>query len=205
MTLKEYSDSKERAFECAKKYAEQKNQNGDIKAAIEWYRKAEEWEAAHAVQYDYVKSNFDRDNEQTYEFLLELCEAKYSDSQELYDSLYGLKLTWVVNTDAHDTETDMESIVINSSKYVCFHFFIEGGLPNETFVKIDYKVYHQSNKKGSMDEWSQDGEYSMSPSFGEWKCLTLYNNITTYKAYAIEIFNSSTDELIGRLEVSLVK
>ena len=205
MSIKEYSDSKEKAFECAKKNAEQKKQNGDIKAAIEWYRKAEEWEAAHAVQYDYVKSNLDRDNEQTYEFLLELCESKYSDSQELYDSLYGLKLTAVFNTDEDDTETDMESIVINSSKFIYLHLLIEGGIPNNEYVNLSYKFYRPSNEKGSMDEWSFYDEVNSTVSIGKWTYLRVLNNDTTFKAYAIEVFESSTDELIGRFEVSLVE
>ena len=97
----------------------------------------------------------------------------------------------------------MESIVIKSSKNIYFHFLIEGGIPNKESVNLSFKLYHQSNKKGSMDEWSFDSDYSRTVPIGTWQVLQVYNTITTYKAYAIEVFDSSTDELIGRLEVSL--
>ena len=51
-----------------------------------------------------------------------------------------------------------------------------------------------------MDEWSLDKEFGRTASIGTWQGLQVYNSVTTYKAYALEVYNNGTDELIGRLD-----
>lgn len=94
--------------------------------------------ASYAEMYAYVTTHRQRDDETTADYLTQLCQANYRDSQEIYDSLYAWKVEVFFNTDAADLTTHLDTVSASQTLYV--HYIVSGGPPDETLaLKYTYK------------------------------------------------------------------
>ncbi len=62
---------------------------------------------AHKAMYDYASSNLDHDDQLTFSYLCTLSEEGYGDAADLYEQLYGWRVSLIVNMDENDWGTDL--------------------------------------------------------------------------------------------------
>ncbi len=140
--LGEYSDSEQRARDCAGRLAEVEEAAGKIDSALEWYAKAGETEAANEVRYNYAIESKNNPNEKTYKYLKLLAEQGYADSQAIYDSLCNnITYTVIFNNKRGDHLTSIDSVKRGDNVYL--HIRIDGGYQGQTFA-IKFRECNES-------------------------------------------------------------
>lgn len=82
------------ATEIAGQIADCAYNNQAYETAAKWYLIASDDENFYNSKYQYVISNFNYDNQTTYDYLSTLSRLNYRDSATLYDDLYGWKLNF---------------------------------------------------------------------------------------------------------------
>lgn len=80
-------------------------------------------------KYEYILENYNRDDVQTFEYLNELRNIGYKDSQNLYDDLYQWKTTVFAYSESDDSVNDIEYFEAGDTVY--FYFYLQGGEPNQ--------------------------------------------------------------------------
>jgi tetratricopeptide (TPR) repeat protein len=126
------------------------------------------------AKYGYVKANKNSTDTTTYNYLVDLKKANYSDSAAIYKELYKWKATFTAVNDSESSSTNKTSL----SRYDTwvFHFKIEGGPPSGTmtpYYKITYPDGSSSGKKKfSSGSWSKGSSGTISawysrPAYGD--------------------------------------
>lgn len=156
--LGNYSDSASQAKLAESSKREQLIQNaletidqGDYELGIQQLVDLDAEDKAHEAMYGYVSSNFDHDDLLTFSYLCTLAEEEYRDAADLYEQLYGWRLSFVVNRDENDWDTDLSEytsrnpltgLVGNPSAYA--HIKIDNGpLTNRSLIdtSLDLAMY----------------------------------------------------------------
>lgn len=118
-------------------YGLDKSSLGNIETAIVYFTKADDYSDAKELikleKYNYVKSNMDKTNSITFEYLKELKDVGYKDSLDIYNEFYAWKVTvMAVNSDIGNRVTNKTSI--SKKLPVVFHYKLTGGAPDEKIV-----------------------------------------------------------------------
>ena len=180
--LGDYRDSEDMALESKYKYGISLIEDEYYTQAISVFEDLDDYAESsyylNEAKYLYCKESSDCTDSLTYEYMTELKNIKYKDSEKLYHKIYDLSLEVIFcNTDSYDEDTVNYSV----SKYCTyFHigFRVSGGTPDETFdlyrvvTYPDGKVYNSSDdpwtdrKNGSSCSiYWEDGFYS-NPEYG---------------------------------------
>ena len=157
--LGDYRDSEDMALESKYKYGISLIEDEYYTQAISVFEDLDDYAESsyylNEAKYLYCKESSDCTDSLTYEYMTELKNIKYKDSEKLYHKIYDLSLEVIFcNTDSYDEDTVNYSV----SKYCTyFHigFRVSGGTPDETFdlyrvvTYPDGKVYNSSD-----DPWT---------------------------------------------------
>lgn len=82
------------------------------------------------AKYQYAISKKSVKDMDAFRYLTELKAANYKDSAALYNSIYGWKVSIVVNTSETDGKTDLQTISKYKTWY--FHISVSGGEPGQS-------------------------------------------------------------------------
>ncbi|MBR4762324.1 MAG: hypothetical protein IK086_06775, partial [Clostridia bacterium] len=149
-------------------------------------------------KYNYVKDNFNRNDEKTQEYLTELKGEGYKDSAELYDELFGWHVSFVyLNTDEEDTKT-VDEVISKHCKYLHYDFVVSGGLPGEK-LKLAMKT---TNPDGSDDTYKFDYKLKDGDVDGFYYDDGLDGWCDSGKM-TLEFINLKTDKTIETLEIKI--
>ena len=205
--LGDYRDSEDMALESKYKYGISLIEDEYYTQAISVFEDLDDYAESsyylNEAKYLYCKESSDCTDSLTYEYMTELKNIKYKDSEKLYHKIYDLSLEVIFcNTDSYDEDTVNYSV----SKYCTyFHigFRVSGGTPDETFdlyrvvTYPDGKVYNSSDdpwtdrKNGSSCSiYWEDGFYS-NPEYG-----------MTGNLY-IDMYNKKTKKRVKRVTVKI--
>lgn len=204
VTIEDYSDSKELAKSCAVSFAKTRKKDGDLDDAIEWYRKAGEEDDAFTIEYNYVKDHYNNDDTNTYRYLLDLCEEKYSDSQKLYDDLYKITIKAIWNSDFKDTTTSLSSIPQKSLSWHCYlHYIFEGGYPGQ---KVNFTVteYRRMGANGVARDWEYSrrrGKAEYTVDVNEWHYVAPEHTGSNVYYHRLILTDADTGEEYGTYEI----
>lgn len=214
--LNEYLDSAERAQLSAACAAEQEEQNGNLEAAIDWYRICNDIERVRELQYSYVKTHFDKSDPLTYSYLGELSDASYMDSAKLYDKLFSYEIKVLFNTSYDDLETNKTTITANEGPwhgFVNYHVVVKGGYPLQEYsLKILYEA-RKGIDRAHLDDWEiVTSTYYNKPAIvtcdkpfssyidwyvGKTRWVEGKGHFLMYNYYhRISVYNAENDELI---------
>ena len=95
-------------------------------------------DSLNAAKYQYVKDNYNNEDENTYEYLVSLREANYKDSSSLFDSLYELRVT----------SSSFENKPVHLYNNIHYRFEVSGCMPgkHETRTLSIYDSCHNETK-----------------------------------------------------------
>ena len=184
---KDYKDADARKKEVHYYYGCQLMDQKEYKGAIEQLGQSGGYEDTSSklleAKYAYVKSHTDRSDDWTYMYLKDLIKEEYSDTQSIYNELYGLHMKLLaINT----SETDLKTNYSSLSKYKTwyFHFQLTGGPPSSSkSYQLFYSIYFPDGRTLGPDpfntEWYSGGDGSVyawydNPSYGETGTCTVY-------------------------------
>ena len=124
-------------------YALEKSDSGNDETAIVYFTKSDGYSDAQErikiEKYNYIKSNMDKNNPITIEYLKELKAEGYKDSESIYNEWYAWEVTVLaVNSDTGNRVTNRASI--SKKRPVIFHYKLTGGAPDEKIV-VKIKMY----------------------------------------------------------------
>lgn len=98
------------------------------------------------MKYNYILNNYNNQDMQTYQYLVELKEQGYRDVGTLYENLYQWRAILTANMLRDDYMTDENYFKVGDIFY--FHVILEGGYPGE---EITLKAIVSDSEKTS--EW----------------------------------------------------
>lgn len=152
MTLTDTSQQKK---EYAKAEGDSLKSKGEYESAIPWYQKAGDGEQISGCKYEYVKANFDNENETTYKYLQELKAADYKDSASLYDGLY----TWHIDMTGFEVEERNNGYGAN----VYMRYKISGGTPGEELsFHVEFSETGTAASDGRTRSSKDDGDIKLT-------------------------------------------
>ncbi len=100
-------------------------------------------------KYEYVKENFNNDDTTTYQYLRELVDANYKDSEDLYEKLYKREVYIAINTTQKSSLHKEELNVTNQTFPIYFfNFRTSGGVPGDEY-RGKYEIVFSNGKKTS--------------------------------------------------------
>lgn len=191
--------------ECSTKYTYVKGkasyEDGDYKAAITTLNAIKDYEDAEDIindaKYQYVVDNKQELTDLVESYVEDLHEISYPGIQAIYDELYTLKVSFIVNNSETDAKTNMSAVSTYDTRY--YHFVITGFEKNES-IGLSYIIYFAdgSNSAG-------DFEYDASRS-NEAGYVYAYSGTPAYLftgTERVELYNRDTGELIGSKSVQV--
>lgn len=140
------------------------------------YQYVKNWNEGNFHTVDEIRDNMMQDNK-AYDYLVELMNDDYKDSETLYQKYYGTRFEVVVNTKEDDTETDMSRISVLSPIY--FHLTMTSGKPNES-LNINYKIQYPDNKYNIGD--TEGGHFDFDWEVGS-SGFNYWENGLSYDSY----------------------
>ena len=168
MTLTDTSQQKK---EYARAEGDSLKSKGEYESAIPWYQKAGESEQISECKYNYVKANFNNENETTYKYLQELKAAEYKDSASLYENLYS----WHLELAGYQSE-------MKDSGYgarIFLKYKLSGGTPGEELpLHVEYSIQgvYSSDSISAGKEKNESGDYDIKLSLADYqRDLEKYN------------------------------
>ena len=198
--VSEYKDVPERYSEVSYRYGCRLLEEGSWLNAVnvlsplgDYYDSREKTAEA---RYGYVSDNKDRFNLTTYQYLLDLTEAGYKDSAEIYSSLYGWHLTVVFNNKENDDVTPSD---IDRTETAYAHIHVSGGTPGEDLkIRIETTWPDTQVTEQEINAVLRDGDSRYAPFAlmhpSEWSAGKI----------RVRIFNAATGEMIGEGEGNFV-
>ncbi len=156
-----FSENNELYKSACYNYGLEKSNSGNTETAIFYFTKADDFsdakEQIKLEKYKYIKSNMDKNNPITFEYLTELGAEDYSDSRDIYYDWYSWKVEVIaVNSDIGNRVTKRKSI--SKRHPVIFHYELTGGAPNATMiVKIKVKFPNGETVEDESDWVMKDG------------------------------------------------
>jgi tetratricopeptide (TPR) repeat protein len=128
-----YQDSEVLMIDCAEALGAEAYSDGSYQDAVEWYEKAEDIDSANDAKYNFIQENRNNTNKFTYDYLCDLTEIEYEDSQAIYDDLYTVRVDVLINTKETDHTTDTSELLYYTSfQTVYIHCKMSGGTPYQT-------------------------------------------------------------------------
>lgn len=153
-------------------------------------------EKTAAARYAYVSDNRDRFNPTTYQYLSELMKTGYKDSGEIYRSLYGWRLTIIINNQENDDVTPSD---VDRTETAYAHIHCAGGAPGEDLkIRIETTWPNGSLTEQNIDVVLRDGDSRYAPYALEEPSRWSPGKLT------VRVFNAATGELIGEGEGNFV-
>lgn len=174
--VKDYKDVSDKFSEVCYKYGISLYNKKEWQHAVRILKQAGNYsdskEKMNAAKYNYVLENKSRTNTITYSYLKDLKSIGYKDSASVYDSLFGWKISVVVNNSEDNETSDSSTISKYDTLYV--HIKLSGGpVGEEVKLGYSYRFPNGSTKYGSWDFMMGDGDSSWfsvwynNPSYGD--------------------------------------
>lgn len=200
--IRSYGDSAEMEAKAANALAQDYAKDGDTDLAIEWFKNAHNETDAHEIEYGYVKEHYDSSDSKTKEYLDELVEAGYRDSDELYSDLYKLDVRILVNSDENDTETSLTEISSMSMGDAYVHVFVDGGDRSQEEVDILVLEEYAWGIDGKVTEnYSQTKPTNYVQGFKRgWNLIQLENQSSVDYAHRITLIEPVTGKTLATTE-----
>ena len=144
-------------------------------------------------KYQYVKSNRNRSDGNTHNYLKDLKAVNYKDSGEIYKELYkwSAKLVYA-NTNKNDEKTIVASVGKNLS-YFHVGFELSGGAPGE--VATFYLITKYPEGYTHRDSWDWE-----DCKAGDWVGVYWDGFSTCSGTLVLEVYKKGTNELLGKFE-----
>ncbi|MBR5616776.1 MAG: protein kinase [Oscillospiraceae bacterium] len=145
-------------------------------------------------KYQYVKSNRNRSDGNTHNYLKDLKAVNYKDSGEIYKELYkwSAKLVYA-NTNKNDEKTIVASVGKNLS-YFHVGFELSGGAPGE--VATFYLITKYPEGYTHRDSWDWE-----DCKAGDWVGVYWGDGLSTCSGtLVLEVYKKGTNELLGKFE-----
>lgn len=202
----QYADSADLVYTAAINCAIQAESLENWEKAVNWYKKVDALEQAYTVEYSYVRSHYNNTDTTTYQFLCDLRNAQYSDSASLYEALYKISVSLIVNMSLKDTVNNYSTIRYKSdSSSIYGHYKITGGYPGQ---EIELRFVHETRWRGGQKlhdyEIKDDYQYGKEPSTTDdesaWGAIFLRTG-SNLEYHRITIYNASTDEQLAQVVV----
>lgn len=196
-----YKDSVDNAKKSAVEIGNIKLDDKKYEEAMEWYKKADNEDLINKSKYTYVMDHKNSEDTTTYKYLVELVQAKYDNSLDVYKSLYNINCTIVLNSSKDDNSSSPSTIkqYDNGYKKLYGHYIINGNIPGG---KANITTLYQTRwgyDNVVKEDW-KDNKYwtSTKPSskaLNEWSVayLDMASNLYYHRAY---IYNADTGEQI---------
>lgn len=150
------------------------------------------------AKYAYLVAHREDGGEKFEKYLSELYEDNYSNIGEIYDEYYAWHLKVVANLSPDDYSTDISSAGRNDIVY--FHVSLSGGPPGETL-----DVYYKAKYPSGREEIQQIGSEWKSGSKGSVRCMYAVPLLGKEGKLTFNVYNKSTEEIIGSDSITLSK
>lgn len=202
MRIPNYSDSDTMALESGYKFGIQSIDKKKYDQAIRVFKELGKYKDSQTklniAKYGYVTAHKTIDDKNTYEYLNELKDVGYKDSDKLYKELYSWKVTLcAVNSRSNDYKTISKEV--NRNDYCHFQFRLTGGIPGEK-ISLKHTVIWPNGEKKNADWYWED--VKVGDSFGlEWSSGLNYSG--SKGTLQIKVYNKKTGELIGNGSVEV--
>ncbi len=175
--------------------------SGELAKAVEWYKFAGDTENAQRVEYAYVKSHYDSRDITTYQYMLELKEAQYLDSESLFAQLYAVKIDLFCNTVYNDYTTRYTRINYSDGR-PCFHYQILGGEPGQNIqLKYVYETRLGINNPSKYNEKDRRTATVTVSDEVHTPFTTGVHSGSNVPYHRLTIYNAETEEQLAQLEV----
>jgi tetratricopeptide (TPR) repeat protein len=202
--LGEYSDSVDQALNAAVLLAEEYESRGEIDSAVEWYKKGGELDEAYKVEYEYITSHYDNNDELTYRYLTELINLGYSDTQALYDKLYVVSFSAYINYSPSKSTANQQNITRIPYSQGCpyFYYCFSGGYPGQT-VNVDFfEEASLGDHNVVTRKWYYADHHYKEVAVGEWHSFSFNNRGTNVYEHRITVYDTDSGETLGVYTVS---
>ena len=199
--LGDYADSASLYQEASYNHAEELLSSDNLLSAASIFRILGDYKDSQTklleAEYGYVKNNQDNNHPSTYKFLLDLIEANYKDSKQIFDTVYKWTVTLVMNDSEYNTTKNMTEI----SKYKDFycHVRLDGGPPGDA-IGLKYTMIFPDGSKTS-NEWE-----GLWLSGYRGYCIGYYER-PAYGATGtlrVQIYNKENNTLLGETSVKII-
>ena len=197
-----YEDSKELAKSVAKDYGNQLFDESKIEEALKWFENSADKDLINKAKYAYIESNKYNTNEKTYNFLVELINDNYSDSLDIYNDLYNISCTVIINSSKDDNDSSPSTInqYDNGYQKLYVHYIINGNTPSG---KIKIKTLYETRwgeKNIAKKDWSKNKYFtydSLNKDLNTWQYsyLDMASNLYYHR---VIIYNADTGEELAR-------
>lgn len=182
--------------------AEEYKSSGEIDSAVEWYKKGRETDAAYKIEYEYITSHYDNNDELTYRYLTELIKLGYSDTQALYDKLYVVSFSAYINYSPYGSKASQQNITRMpfSQGDPYFYFCFSGGYPGQT-VNVDF--FEEASLNGQTNgKWYYADHHYIEVTVGEWRYFGFNHLGTSVYEHRMTVYNTDSGETLGVYTVS---
>ncbi len=164
-SIPDYKDSGELITTGSSILAESAAANKEYLDAVRWYKKAGNKDEVLKNEYQYVRGHQDNADSNTFEFLKDLAKKNYKDSDTLYQKLFGIKVTVLINNSQSNTSNHMTSV--KGRAYT--HVLLSGSpLIGLSSVSIIYEWKNVDSKGKSSTRWLKHTNYGINIHFNQW-------------------------------------
>lgn len=195
-----YKDSIDNAKKTAVEIGNIKLNDKKYEDAMEWYKKADNEDLINKSKYTYVMDHKNSEDETTYKYLVQLIQAKYDNSLDVYKSLYDISCTIVLNSSKDNNSSAPSSITQDKSYPNLYgHYIIKGNIPggkaNITTLYQTRWGYDNVAKRNWEDNKYWTSTKPSSKKLNEWSIayLEMASNLYYHRA---SIYNADTGEKI---------
>jgi len=183
--------------QCVYQVALIKLANGQFKEAVSMFAEVIDLEDSLQkrleAMYAYVTANKTNSDSTTYEYLTELKETGYEDSQSVYNEIYSWGVATLANYSSSDTTTDNSTLSGTRTCYI--HFTITGGEPDAK-LPVHAKIKYPNGTSQTFEFGEMAGGDHNYVYFNSWGNYAKGNCTLT-------IYNSDTNKSIGSHTIKL--
>lgn len=167
-----------------------------------WYRLVGDGDGYRRAIYQYATSNYNHDDQNTYDYLSELKKINYENSSELFNKLYGWAFDFATSS-KHNPSASDDSVTFPLDKTGGTAIYLLGRAANEPLngsksliahITITYREDSFSYQMGHQT-YEKDESLAVSAS-GQWESKAIIKNTASMKAVSLTIEDSDTKEIL---------
>ncbi len=195
---------------CYYLLAQRAYRNQQYKEAVDYYLNVLGYkdtdEKIPEAKYSYITSHKDQSDLVTYEYLKDLKQWGYLDTETIFADLYKWTVSIVVNDSANDRTKELESFDL-SKQSVYIHAIVGGGEPGAT-TTIYYEITHggSDDKDIAKNGYASSGDQMISGFAFDQKIYTSdleYDQTGSYHGDWVKVvFYDNNKRIIGAAKVS---
>lgn len=195
-------DAESAAKDAGKQIADTAFGSDLFEESARWYRFVGDGDGYRRAIYQYAISNYNHDDQNTYDYLSELKKINYENSSELFNKLYGWAFDFATSS-KHNPSASDDSVTFPLDKTGGTAIYLLGRAANGplngsksliTHITITYREDSFSYQMGHQT-YEKDESLAVSAS-GQWESKAIIKNTASMKAVSPTIEDSDTKEIL---------